>query len=504
MKTKLIDKLQNNSINDYDIIIICFTKNQWDNFVSNPSNSVYKDIINIEHLLDFDGTSGKYEYIKINKQRYLLYSIEENKDKVYKYSKKNIFIKSLRKSIYKLVKKCIDKKYKRIILNIDLVGVENVKQIIDNLLMVIRLTNYTFDKYLKSKRHKIKHFDFKIESDLEYDIMNDILNKSRVMSKYTNYARNLINERANVCNPDYLEDLCLKISKKHNLKIKIIKGNELLKENMNLFYSVGKGSNYEPRLIILEYIKNGNSKDIDIAFVGKGITFDTGGYNLKPNGSIKEMYIDMAGSAVLLSVLLGMIELNIKKNVVFALSIAENMVDSKSYRPSDILISRKGLSVEVDNTDAEGRLVMADTLTYIQDNYNIISIIDVATLTGGVISGLGESIAGIFGNEEANELIRNLINVGNFKYERCWNLPILDEHIDAIKGKESDLISSGKFNGGQALVATAFLRQFVNDNVKWVHLDIAGPTTLYTIKDWNYGSGTGFGVGLLLQYLLTN
>jgi leucyl aminopeptidase len=511
MKSKLIDNYMNlNSV--YDIIVFCFTLEQWNVLISEPQKSKYSHLIDVSKVIDFKGDINTFEFNKCYKldsnQKVLLYSIEPEKNGVYRFNKRFYQIKSFRKNIYNLTKLLIENKSNNVLLHIDLIHISQnfiIKQYIDNLCMIVRLTNYNFDKYITlNKKHKIKVFDLFIECILDKQDLYDTFHKSKVMSKYTNYARNLINERANICNPDYLEEKCVEISKKYNLPIKIIKGDELLKENMNLFYSVGVGSMYLPRLIIFEFLNGNNDGIIDIALIGKGITFDTGGYNLKPKGSIEDMYIDMSGSAVVLSVLLGLIELNIKKNIIVALPIAENMIDGKAYRPSDILISRKGLSVEIGNTDAEGRLLIADTMTYIQDMYKINSIIDIATLTGGIVTALGESIAGIFGNYEANDMIKELIKAGNYKYERCWHLPILDEHIESLKGKESDINSMGNFNGAQALVASAFLSQFINDDIEWVHIDIAGPSSLKYINNWQYKSGTGFGVGLLLQYLIEN
>ena len=512
MKSKLIDNYMNLNI-EYDIIVFCFTLEQWNILITEPQNSKYYELIDVSKVIDFKGEINTFEFNKCYKpnsnQKVLLFSIESDKNGVYRFNKRFHQIKSFRKNIYNLTKLCIDNKFNNVLLHIDLLNyplhTKFVKQYVDNLCMIVRLTNYSFDKYITlNKKHKIKVFDLFIESSLNKQELYDTFQRSKIMSKYTNYARNLINERANICNPNYLEEKCLEISKKYNLPIKIIKGEQLLNENMNLFYSVGVGSQYLPRLIIFEFLNGDDNGVIDIALIGKGITFDTGGYNLKPKGSIEDMYIDMSGSAVVLSVLLGLIELNVKKNIVVALPIAENMIDGKAFRPSDILTSRKGISVEIGNTDAEGRLLIADTMTYIQDMYKINSIIDIATLTGGIVTALGESIAGIFGNYEANDMIKELIKAGNYKYERCWHLPILDEHIESLKGKESDINSMGNFNGAQASVASAFLSQFINDDIKWVHIDIAGPSSLKYIDNWQYKSGTGFGVGLLLQYLIEN
>jgi leucyl aminopeptidase len=178
---------------------------------------------------------------------------------------------------------------------------------------------------------------------------------------------------------------------------------------MNLFHSVGKGATSEPRCITVFYQGNPANKDIDIAFVGKGLTFDTGGLNLKPTGSIEDMYYDKAGACAVMGALKGALELGIKKNVVFAMGFAENAIDAKSYKPMDIIKSMKGLTVEIGNTDAEGRLVLADTFTYVQKEYKPKKLVNLATLTGAIMVALGNETAGLFSNDEnfAQEIKKN-------------------------------------------------------------------------------------------------
>lgn len=169
---------------------------------------------------------------------------------------------------------------------------------------------------------------------------------------------------------------------------------------MNLFYNVGKGATSEPRCIVVYYQGNPDKKDVDIALVGKGITFDTGGLNLKPTGSMEDMYQDKGGACAVLGALQATIELRLKKNVVFAMGFAENSIDNKCYKPSDILVSKKGITVEIGNTDAEGRLVLADTFTYVQENFKPKQLIDLATLTGAIMVALGNETAGLFSNDD--------------------------------------------------------------------------------------------------------
>jgi len=271
---------------------------------------------------------------------------------------------------------------------------------------------------------------------------------------------------------------------------------------MNLFHSVGKGATSEPRCITVFYQGNPATKDIDIAFVGKGLTFDTGGLNLKPTGSIEDMYYDKAGACAVMGALKGALELGIKKNVVFAMGFAENAIDAKSYKPMDIIKSMKGLTVEIGNTDAEGRLVLADTFTYVQKEYKPKKLVNLATLTGAIMVALGNETAGLFSNDEnfAQEIKKN----GKEVFEQYWHMPITNESKEAIKGSAADISNSGKSRWGGSSKAAAFLEKFIEKDVKWCHLDIAGAGNVAGAKAPICPDGNGFGTQTMLQYLYTN
>lgn len=182
--------------------------------------------------------------------------------------------------------------------------------------------------------------------------------------------------------------------------MRVVKGQQLVDLGMNLLYSVGKGANTEPRCIAVYYKGNPNTDEVDAAFIGKGITFDTGGLHLKSTGNIEQMYLDKGGACTVLGALHGTCELGIKMNVVFAMGLAENAIDANSYKPMDIIKSMKGYTVEIDNTDAEGRLILADTFTYVQREFKPKKIVDLATLTGAIRIALGWETAGLFSNDD--------------------------------------------------------------------------------------------------------
>ena len=194
---------------------------------------------------------------------------------------------------------------------------------------------------------------------------------------------------------------------------------------MNLLYSVGMGATSEPRCIAVLYKGDPDREDVDVAFIGKGITFDTGGLHLKSRGGIESMYLDKGGASSVMGALHGTIELGIKMNVVFAMGLAENAIDAKAYKPMDIITSMKGYTVEIDNTDAEGRLILADTFTFVQRNFSPKRVVDLATLTGAIRIALGLETAGLFSNDDefANEIAAS----GSEVFEKTWRMPIPDE-----------------------------------------------------------------------------
>lgn len=278
---------------------------------------------------------------------------------------------------------------------------------------------------------------------------------------------------------------------------------------MNLFYQVGKGAQSAPRCILVHYEGDKErSGVVDAALIGKGLTFDTGGLNLKPTRFIEEMHLDKGGACAVMGALKGCLDLKLTKNVVFVMALAENAIGREVYKPGDIVKSLKGLTVEVGNTDAEGRLVLADAITYTCREFEPKSVIDIATLTGSVMVALGEETAGLFSNND--QLAQTLSKAGDETGEALWRMPIAKEHREGIKRDVADLNNCGKSRYADASSAAAFLQRFlekskidnkdddssqVEKEPAWAHLDIAG-----TCIDKS-GQCTGFGTGILLEYI---
>merc|ERR1712194_72859 len=226
---------------------------------------------------------------------------------------------------------------------------------------------------------------------------------------------------------------------------------------------------------------------------GKGVTYDSGGLNMKPTNFIENMYLDMSGAAIVLASLRAAVELKVPKNIMVCLALAENAVDANSYYPHQILKSHAGMTVEVRNTDAEGRLCLADAMSWAQSKHGPVSnMIEVSTLTGACKVALGEHAAGLFANSD--RLATDLYESGAFHREILWRMPYDDAYVEELDSKVCDVRSMGKNNGGGACTAAAFLSKFVHDGVNWAHIDVAGPAMLSEAREYYPENGSGFGV----------
>lgn len=314
-----------------------------------------------------------------------------------------------------------------------------------------------------------------------------------------NLARDLVNDNADLVTATFMEQKAKKLcADQKNCELDILGRKELSAKGLNLHLAVNQGSANEPRLIIVRY-HGSAKKGYDVALIGKGLTFDTGGLNLKPTGSIETMRSDMSGAAAVLGTLQNALHLKIKKNILFVCAMAENAIGSRSYKPGDVIKGYSGKTVEIANTDAEGRLVLADALAYVNATYQPKQIIDIATLTGACVVALGQDYTGLLSNNDA--LAQKLIAAANQTDDRVWQLPLYKELKDCMKSPIADLKNTSNIKGAGTITGAYFLQQFV-DKTPWAHLDIAG--TAMVEKDarlyFNYGA-TGAGVRLLTEYL---
>jgi leucyl aminopeptidase len=315
------------------------------------------------------------------------------------------------------------------------------------------------------------------------------------VAENVNRARDLINEPGSEVTPEYMADQAAEIAKELELESEILDPVGLKARGYNGLLRVGQGSAHPPRLAILRHIPRKASKET-IALVGKGITFDSGGISLKPGDHMWEMKGDMAGAAAVLFALRALGRLQPDVKVVGILCCAENLPDANAQRPGDIFTAKNGKSIMVDNTDAEGRLVLTDGLARAGEE-GATHVIDIATLTGAVVRALGPSVAGVMGTDP--DLVRRVIRSGENHGEAYWELPLVDEYRESLKTPYADLnnIASGGLAG--AITAGLFLKEFVPEKAAWAHLDIAGP--MFRDKDWKYydAGAVGFGVKTLVD-----
>jgi leucyl aminopeptidase len=305
-------------------------------------------------------------------------------------------------------------------------------------------------------------------------------------------AKDLGNLPGNVCTPTYLADQAKALAKEFGLGIEVMERAEIEKLGMGSFLSVAKGSDEPPRFIVLNH-KGGDKKQKPVVLVGKGITFDSGGISLKPSAEMDEMKYDMCGAASVLGAMRAVAELKLPLNVTGLIATCENMPSGRANKPGDVVTSMSGQTIEILNTDAEGRLILCDALTY-AEKLDPACVVDIATLTGACVIALGHVATGLLANDDG--LARELLHAGEAASDRCWQLPLWDDYQEQLKSNFADMANIGGRAGG-TITAACFLSKFA-DKYDWAHLDIAGTA-------WKSGKekgGTGRPVGLLVHFLV--
>ncbi|MDC9715273.1 MAG: leucyl aminopeptidase [Gammaproteobacteria bacterium] len=307
-------------------------------------------------------------------------------------------------------------------------------------------------------------------------------------------ARRLGDLPSNVCTPTYLAQTAKNMAQEFNLVCEVLEESDMSKLGMGSLLSVSKGSIEPPKLISLSYQGNGNAQPI--VLVGKGVTFDSGGISLKPGASMDEMKYDMCGAASVLGTMRAVVEMKLKVNLTIVVPAVENMPAHNASKPGDVVKSMSGQTIEILNTDAEGRLILCDALTYVA-KFNPAVVIDVATLTGAVIMALGKHHSGVMANDQS--LADDLIEAGESAMDTAWQLPLDDEYDELLKSNFADMGNIGVCGGGKAgsVIAACFLSRFTKD-YRWAHLDIAGTAWISGTKK----GATGRPVPLLTQYIL--
>lgn len=357
------------------------------------------------------------------------------------------------------------------------------------------LTNYRFD-YISSKQDKKPSLIEKVCIIADVDSIS-ISKEVLAISKGVNFTRDLVNGNADDITPKVLADHASDLEKKYeHIKVKILDKHDIQKEGMGLFYAVARSSPHDPYFIVVSYQGNPSSQDHTV-LIGKGITYDTGGLSIKPTAGMETMRCDMAGGATVLGALIVAAEIKIPVNISCVIAATENAIGSNSYKLGDVYKGYSQKTVEIKNTDAEGRLALADCLAYAVDQLKPTRIIDLATLTGAALVALGDYKSPIFSNDDV--LATALFQAGEEVGERLWLMPLDQDYREMITSKIADLKNSGS-RDGSLIFSAMFLKEFVG-STPWAHLDIAGPAFLDKPRHYNTTSATGYGVRLLIHYL---
>ncbi len=386
----------------------------------------------------------------------------------------------MREAIAKAVKKSMQMEAKKVAFSLDGIEFDYSEQFT----LGAFIADYAFDKYKSEKKdNKVK--EVYVQANAE------IVEKATKIAEAMSFARNIANEPAQFATPTELASIACDLG----LDTKIYDKEECEKMGMGAFLAVARGSIQEPKFIHMKYQVDNPKKKI--AIIGKGITFDSGGLDIKPPSSMLTMKDDMSAAACILGVMSIIREFHPQVEVHGIIAACENMPGNGAYKPGDILTAKNGKTIEVDNTDAEGRLTLADALCYACE-LGVDEVIDLATLTGACMVALGTQASGIMGNDD--EFVRTLIDTAARSGERFWQLPLWDDYFDSLKSDIADMKNTGSRWGG-ASTAGVFLKKFVKD-VKWAHIDIAGTAFFEKPQKEFIAGATGAGVRTLLNYIL--
>lgn len=374
--------------------------------------------------------------------------------------------------------------------------IRNLPEMLAHLAAGVNLRSWKFDKYKTKKKDDspAKEFVF-ITPDTA--VSEKVFEPLKHIAEGVALTRHVVSEPPNVLYPESMAEIALEL-KRLKVNVEVLDEKHMKKLGMGALLGVGQGSIRESKLIVLEWM-HGPKGEPPVAIVGKGVTFDTGGISIKPSNGMEDMKYDMAGSGVVLGLFKALALRGAKVNAVGIMGMVENMPSGSAQRPADVVTSMSGQTIEVINTDAEGRLVLADALWYAQDRFKPQAMIDLATLTGAISVALGWEYAGLFSNND--ELARKLTDAGNSVGEKLWRLPMGDSYDKDIDSEIADVKNTGSGRGAGSITAAQFLQRFVN-NVPWAHLDIAGMAWEKKDKPLVGKGASAFGVRLLNEFLM--
>ena len=352
---------------------------------------------------------------------------------------------------------------------------------------------YSFNKYKKPEYEDVEEMLIVVREAGKIPILEPAIRKGSVAAEATNLARDMINEPANYMTPRQMAEAAEEIANKYNLEFQVFDSEDMETMGMGALLGVAKGSSQPPKLITLSY-KGDKRSEKALGFLGKGITFDSGGISIKPSEGMAEMKDDMAGAAAVMTALVAIARLKPQINATAIIPATENLPSGTALKPGDILKAMNGKTIEVINTDAEGRLILADALSYAQ-RLGLSPLIDLATLTGACCVALGTLYGGLFSNDQ--DLVDKVLKAAERTGERMWQMPMPEEYKQQLKSEIADVKNIGDKYGG-AITAALFLAEFV-DNTPWVHIDIAGPANSNKESGYILKGATGIGVRTLIE-----
>ncbi len=475
-----------------DCLIMPFYQGEKSALMAAAADELAADLKPLLSLKDFKGSLKEccFVYLQGRKEkRLLLLGLGK---------KGEIDAESLRKAYAEAAKACQQKGLKNICV---LLPDCEVKNKVLGVAEGIFLANYSF---LRLKCHSIKESVFSLLEKMEFICVGRedfaAIEVAKVIAAGVHFTRDLVNNNADDTLPKMMAEAASEFSKlSPKVKVEIFDKKRLEKEKMGLLLAVNRGSAHEPFLISIHYNGNPKSKERHV-LVGKGITYDTGGLSLKPSTSMDTMKSDMAGAGAVMGALHAIINLNLPVNITGVMPVTENAIGSRSYKPGDVYVGYSGKTVEVVNTDAEGRLILADALAYTVDKLQPASIIDLASLTGAVVVALGDDVAGFFANND--KLAEGLLASSRKTGETIWRLPLHKEYKALLKSEIGD-IKNSTGRGAGPITAALFLEEFVDSKIPWAHLDIAGTSFIAKPRDYFSTLATGAGVRLLVDYFQT-
>jgi leucyl aminopeptidase len=356
---------------------------------------------------------------------------------------------------------------------------------------------YNFAKYKRPEYEDIEEILIAVREKEKVPILEPAIGKGKLVAEATNLARDMVNEPANYMTPNQMAETAKEIASKYNLEFKVFDREDMEAMGMGALLGVAKGSNQPPKLITLSY-KGDERSEKALGFLGKGITFDSGGISIKASEGMSEMKGDMAGAAAVMTALGAIAQLKPQINVTAIIPATENLPSGTALKPGDLLKAMNGKTIEVINTDAEGRLILADALSYAQ-KLGLSPLIDLATLTGACRVALGTLYSGLFGNDQ--DLVDKVLRAAERTGERMWQMPMPEEYKEQIKSEIANVKNTGNRYGG-AITAALFLSEFV-DNTPWVHIDIAGTASSNKESGYTVKGATGVGVRTLAELALS-